>query len=85
MTQLIGFDIYRTETMLIGETTYVVRFTVSKDGQEYILLVSNESDGKQAKYNFSKEVANDYKHYEGKELEAEVEKIIEQDIRAGKI
>ena len=83
MTQMIGFDIYRTETIVINNITYTVRFTISKDGQENKLLVSNESNSKQASYQFTQEVANDFKHYQGQELQGHVFRMIESDINTG--
>lgn len=83
MTQLIGFDIYRTETIEINGTSYTVRFAVSKDGQEHKLFVSNESNSKQASYEFTQEVSSDFKHYQGQELQDQVFSIIKSDISSG--
>lgn len=81
MTQLIGFSIYRTENLSIDGIPYTIRFSVSKDGEEYIIFVSNDQNGKQSKFNFSKETADDFQHYKGEELETEVKKIITQDMQ----
>lgn len=81
MTQIIGFTIYRTENLSIDEIPHTIRFSVSKDGKEYILFVSNDQNGNQSKYNFSKETADDFQHYKGEKLEAEVKKIIAQDMK----
>lgn len=81
MTQIIGFTIYRTENLSIDGVPYTIRFSVSKDGKEYILFVSNDQNGKQSKYNFSKETADDFQHYKGGKLETEVKKIIAEDMQ----
>jgi len=43
MTKPICFDIYQTENVSINGTNYTIRTGLSKDGQEYILLVSNDT------------------------------------------
>ncbi len=42
-----------------------------------------DSGNNQASYSFAKEVADDFRHYHGRELESEVAKIIESDVQAG--
>tara|TARA_Y100000589_G_C26919403_1_gene533718 strand:+ start:428 stop:733 length:306 start_codon:yes stop_codon:yes gene_type:complete len=83
MGQLIGFDVYRTESISVAGVPYIIRFSESKDGQEYKLFVSNGLNNNQASYSFAKEVADDFRHYHGRELESEVAKIIESDVQAG--
>lgn len=80
MIQMIGFTIYRTENLLIDKIPYTVRFCVSKDELEYILLVTNDQNGNQGKYHFSKETADDFQHYHGEKIEDEIKKIIATDI-----
>lgn len=80
MTQIISMSIYRTETLTISGDAYTVQFTSTSDGQDHALMVSNDKSNKQGKYHFSSDVANDLKHYHGKELADEVLKIIKGDI-----
>jgi len=83
MSQMIGFNIYRTERISLNGVNYTIRFTSRKDGQEYKLLVSNESNDKQASYEFTEETASDFKHYHGEELQEQVARFIEGDIKSG--
>ena len=81
MVSLQGFQIYRTENITINNTSYTVRFSLSNDGNEFVLFVSNNSNGKQSKYHFANDAADDWKYYNGKTLEDEVLKLIECDIK----
>jgi len=81
MPQMIGFEIYRTENLAIDGIPYTVKFSIDKDRQEYILFVSNDQNGNNRKYHFSKETADAFQHYHEEELEDEVKKIIGQDIK----
>jgi hypothetical protein len=85
MTKLIGFQIYQTENINIQEKDYTIRFSLSNDGSEYALLVSNPSMEREAKYFFTKETADDFKLYNQVELKEEVVKIIQSDIENGLI
>jgi hypothetical protein len=85
MTELIGFDIYKTETVLINGTNYTIRVASRKDEQEYILIVSNDSSGKNQKYTIRGETAKDFKHYHGSKLKSEILQIIEIDTQNGRL
>lgn len=85
MTKLIGFQIYQTEDFHIQGSDFTIRFTLSNDGSEYALLVSNITLGKEAKYSYTKETADDFKLYKKLELKEEIVKIIKSDIERGVI
>jgi len=80
MTQIISYNIYRTATVTVLGNVYRVNFTATADGLDHALMVSNELTGKQGKYHFSSDVANDFKTLEGKELTDEILEIIKSDI-----
>ena len=85
MTELLGFHFYRTENLSINGIDYTVRFAQKNDSLEFALFVSNNSNGKERKYHFTKEVADDFKTYHGESLEKEVLKTIENDVQNGLI
>ena len=80
MVTMVAYDFYRTENIVIKEVPYTIRFAISKDKSDYALFVSNNQNNKQKKYHFSKEVADDYKHYQGEDLSNKVFDIIKDDI-----
>jgi hypothetical protein len=81
--KLIGYNIYRTEALVINAIPYTVRFALSNDSDAFALFVSNDINKKQTKYEFAVEVADDYKHENGKKLEDKVLSIIQSDIQNG--
>ena len=85
MTPLIGFDLYRTENLSIESVPYTVRFFLRKDREEYMLSVTNDSNGNQVTYAYSNEVASDFEQQHGQKLEVEIKKIIEADMNSGVI
>lgn len=85
MTQVLSLNIYRVENISFSGTPYTIRFASSRDGQENTLIVSNNATNQQAKYQFSPEVALDFKHYQNKKLETEMLNIIQDDIKNGRI
>lgn len=85
VTQLLSYNIYRTESILLSQNPYTVRFALSADGREYVLFVSNDFTQQQTKYRFTSEVANDFKHHHSEKLADEVFKIIEDDVKNHRI
>lgn len=69
MTQLLSLNFYRTKVITINNEQYTIRFAVNNDNSEYAMFVSNDSNGKQNKYHFSKDVAEVFDKKTGKELE----------------
>jgi len=80
MTKLIGFQIYQTENLNIQGKYYTIRFCPSHDRSKYALFVTNPSTAREAKYSFTKEVADDFKLYNKVKLKEEVVNIIQSDI-----
>lgn len=80
MTQMISYNIYRTENITVLGTPYTVRFTSTADNQDHALMVSNNETNQQGKYHFSAEVANDYQQQHNEELSNAVLDIIKGDI-----
>ena len=83
MTELIAFDIYRTEALTLNADKYVVRFGKRKDREEYALFANNEAGTKSWRCFYSPEVAADFKRSTGKELETEVYSVLKDDIERG--
>jgi hypothetical protein len=80
MSSLISFNIYRTESFSSKGISYTVRFSKSNDSQEHCLFVTNDSNGKETKYQYSNDTANDFEIYNETDLESSVLEIIENDI-----
>lgn len=76
-------EIYRTKVININKKQYTIRFAVNKDGSAYTMFVSNDVNGKQTKYNFAKQVANDFNQLTGEDLERSVMDFIIKDIEKG--
>lgn len=72
MTELIAFNIYRTETLTLNEEKYLVRFAKRNDDEEYALFADNESRTKRWRCFYSPEVAANFMRSTGKALETEV-------------
>jgi len=83
MTKLISFQTYQTEYINVLGNEYTLRFSHSQDKTEYTLFVSNNTKNQESKYSHSKEVADNFRHYESQELTDEVTKIIRADIEKG--
>ncbi|OGB53982.1 MAG: hypothetical protein A2503_08815 [Burkholderiales bacterium RIFOXYD12_FULL_59_19] len=83
MTDVIAFDIYRTETLTLNADKYVVRFAKRKDGEEYALFAVNETGTKSWRCFYSPEVAADFKRSTGKALETGVYSVLKHDIERG--
>jgi len=85
MTQILSYNIYRTENIIVLGKPYTVRFTSTPDGQDHALMVSNDATNQQGKYHFSAEVANDYKQQHDEDLANEVLNIIKDDLENNRI
>lgn len=81
MTALIGFEVYRTERLTLGGTTYLVRFTKRKDEAEYALFVSDESNAEHLYCSYSANNATDFKQLHGEELGQHVYQLLQEDIK----
>lgn len=76
-------EIYRTKVININKKQYTIRFAVNKDESAYTMFVSNDVNRKQTKYNFTKQVANDFNQITGEDLERLVMDFIKSDIEKG--
>ena len=85
MTQIISYNVYRTENITVLGKPYTVRFTSKPDNQDHVLMVSNNETNQQGKYHFSAEDANDYKQQHNEELANVVLDIIKGDIENNRI
>lgn len=81
MTSLIGFNITKTFPMVVSDNSYTIRFAENVD--EFVIFVSNDSNGKQNKYHFDRDTASDFKHYHDEDLHNQVLEIIRSDIQNG--
>jgi hypothetical protein len=83
MTELIAFEIYRTEKLTLNADKYIVRFTRRKNGEEYALFADNETATKSWRCFYTPEVAVDFERSTGETLEAEVYSVLRGDIERG--
>ena len=83
MTDLIAFDIYRTENLSIDGRQLVARFLRRKDLGAYELSVSDESTGEVWKCGYSAETARDFAKQRGHDLEQYVYAILKSDVTNG--
>ncbi|MGG7094574.1 hypothetical protein ACN0IJ_13140 [Shewanella indica] len=81
MTSLTSFNITKTFPMVVSGNSYTIRFAENID--EFVIFVSNDSNGKQNKYHFERDTASDFKHYRGEDLHNQVLEIIRSDIQNG--
>lgn len=80
MTEIIAMTIYRTETLVVDGQPCIVRFQKRKDGDEYILLATNETTGKSRRASYTKETAADFERQHGADLEAAVQEILAEQV-----
>jgi hypothetical protein len=85
MTQLLSFQIYRTENINIAGTSYTLRFSSAGDGEEHILMITNEANKKSAKYHFSPDVEHDFEFFHGEKLEKAVLEMFRSDFDDNRI
>jgi hypothetical protein len=83
MTELIAFEIYRTEALTLNGEEYTVRFAKRKDHEQYALFADNDIGTKSWRCFYSPEVAADFKRSTGKALESEVYSVLKGDIQRG--
>lgn len=79
MTDLIAFEIYRTEEISIFGKQMIARFLRRKDHEAYELLLSDEASGDIWKCGYSAETARDFAKQTGEALEQHVYAIIRND------
>lgn len=83
MTDIIAFEIYRTENMTINGECIRVNFTQRKDLDEYALFAVNGSGTKRWSGFYSAATATEFTHCTGLEMEEEVYSILRIDIEQG--
>ncbi|GAB3390696.1 hypothetical protein [Lysobacter fragariae] len=81
MSALIGFEVYRTESLTLGGIAYLVRFTKRKDMDEYALFVSDEFGAEHMYCTYSSDTAADFKELTGDELGQHVYERLQEDIQ----
>ena len=85
MIQMISYNNYRTENIIVLGKPYTIRFASTADGQDHALMVSNDVTNQQGKYHFSSEIADDYKLLHDKELIVVVLSIIKDDLENNRL
>ena len=82
MTDLIAFEIYRTEEISVSGRQLVARFLRRKDHEAYELLLSDEITGEVWKAGYSAETARDFAKQNSEALEQHVYEILKGDVAA---
>lgn len=85
MTQLIAFDIYRTELIVFNGECFTVNFSKRKDAEEFALFAVNDDRTKRWKGFYSAETAADFAVSTGQRLEDEVYRVLMGDIESGHV
>lgn len=85
MSELIAFEIYRTENITIKGESFTVRFTKRRDREEYELHAANDAGTKNWKGSYSSETATDFALSTGLQLEEGVYAILKGEIDRGNI
>jgi hypothetical protein len=85
MTQLIAFEIYRTEVLVLNGERFTVRFSKRKDAEEFALFAVNDAGTKSCNGFYSPETAADFMASTGQRLEDEVYKVLKGDIERGHV
>ncbi len=83
MTQLIAFEIYRTEVIFFNGNRFTVSFSKRKDAEECALFAVNDDGTKRWSCFYSAETAADFATSTGQRLEDEVYQILRGDIDRG--
>lgn len=82
MTELIGFDVQRTETLEIAGEKWTAFFSKRRDGEEFMVSLVSADLTKTAVGHYSREVESDmYRTTDVKDLAATVLEILMQDAR----
>ena len=76
MTELIAFDIERSEELTLNGRSCVVHFHKRRDGEEYRLIAIDHESGKQESCSYSEETAAYFKALHGAELADEVARML---------
>lgn len=79
MTQLIAFEIYRTEELVLNGYEYTVFFSKRRDTQEYEIFAVNHDKTKSIRGSYSAETAKDFKSYTGNDLQEAVYNILKDE------
>jgi len=85
MTQLIAFEIYRTEVLVFNGERFTVSFSKRKDTEEFALFAVNDERTKSWRGFYSPETAADFVASTGQQLEDEVYKVLRGDIERGHV
>jgi hypothetical protein len=83
MSEIIAFEIYRTEVFAFNEERFTIQFAKRKDAEEYALFAVNDAKTKSWKGFYSPETAADFLVSTGQHLEDEVFRVLRGDIERG--
>lgn len=81
MTNLTSLNITKTFPITVSGNNYTIRFAENVD--EFVIIVSNDSNGKENKYHFDRDTASDFKQDHNEDLHNLVLEIIGSDIQNG--
>ena len=76
MSDLLAFNIYRTEKLNLTGELFTINFTRRNDGQEFAIHALNQSGSKNLRVSFTKETADDFSILQGDDLATEVYKVL---------
>ena len=83
-TEMIAMDILESLNLKYKENEYTLRFTQQRnDNTRYAYFIQNKATGKEAKYNFTEEVSQDFVHYNNESLFEYLPKQIQLDLENG--
>lgn len=80
MTQLIPFEIYRKEVLILNGQEYTVSFSRRFDGEEHQIFAVNFEGNRSIRGSFSTEMADDFTHYTGNDLQKAVYNILKDEL-----
>jgi hypothetical protein len=85
MSQIITFEIYRTEVLTISGEQFTVSFAKRKEEDEYALFAVNGNRTKSWRAFYSAEAAANFAVCTGQSLEDEVYKVLKGDVVRGHV
>lgn len=83
MSEIIAFEIYRSEEISINGETFRVNFSKRKDAEEYALFAVSSDRTKSWRGFYSAETAADFERSHGETLEKEMYAVLRGDIESG--
>lgn len=82
MSELIAFDVFRTEKLDVDGETYTVYFSKRRDGEETkISAIPDQGNNKGVVIHFSMEGASDFYAARGHPLSDEVVELLAEEVR----